>query len=305
MRLKLARIAVAAWFLSASFALRAAAQNPDTMMPEQSEAKAKEILRDLINARGGAGYEEAVEGECQGTRAQFGHNGAVSGYVRFLEARHYPDKERLEYSAKNHNLKSIINTVIGVDGLDWSHGGVIVALYNGDRGWMLDKSGVTELPAASVSDFQEQMKRNIDNVLRVRLKEPGWSYRYGGADTVDLKEVDWVELADSDERTFRLAVDHSTHLLVRSVVTTVNEETHERDDDTTIYTNYQLKDTVWTPMQITRDHNGRRAAQFFFESCRYNPGFPNDYFDKSSLQKRGSEAGMKKTKDSKQDSDNN
>jgi hypothetical protein len=295
-RLNLARLALVSLFLCSSFALCVSAQNPDTMMPEQSAAKAKEILRDLINARGGSGYTEAVEDECQGTRAQFGHNGAVSGYVRFLEARRYPDKERLEYSAKNHNLKSLINTVIGVDGLDWSHGGVIIALYNGDHGWTLDRSGVSELPATSVSDFQEQVKRNIDNVLRVRLKEPGWSYRYGGLDTVDLKEVDWVELTDSEERTFRLAVDTHTHLLVRSVVTTNNEETHEKDDDTIIYTNYLLKDTVWTPMQISKDHNGRRTAQFFFESCRYNPGFPSDFFDKSSLLKRGSDANVKKSK---------
>ncbi|MGB7282809.1 MAG: hypothetical protein WBE13_11140 [Candidatus Acidiferrum sp.] len=302
MRLKLARLIVCALLVSASFALRASAQNPDTMMPEESEAKAKEVLRDLINARGGAGYTGAVQGECQGTRAQFGHNGAVTGYVRFLDAREYPDKERLEYSAKNHNLKSIINTVIGVDGLDWSHGGVIIALYNGGRGWTLDRSGVSELPATAVSDFDEQVKRNIDNVLRIRLKEPGWSYHWGGIDTVDLKEVDWVELTDSDQRTFRLAVDRSTHLLVRSVVTTDNEETHEKDDDTTIYTNYLLKDTVWTPMQITKDHNGRRTAQFFYESCKFNPGFPSDYFDKSSLLKHGSEANLKKNKNS---NDNN
>ncbi|MGB2621262.1 MAG: hypothetical protein WA857_17975 [Candidatus Acidiferrum sp.] len=296
MRLKLVPFALAAMLVGVTLALRASQQNPDTMMPEQSAAKAKEILTDLINARGGAGYREAVEGECQGTRAQFGHNGAVTGYVRFLDAREYPDKERLEYSAKNHNLKSIINTVIGVDGLDWSHGGVIIALYNGDRGWTLDRSGVSELPATAVADFDEQMKRNIDNVLRIRLKEPGWSYRYGGIDTVDLKEVDWVELTDSEQRTFRLAVDRSTHLLVRSVVITDNEETHEHDDDTTIYTNYQLKDTVWTPLQITKVHNGRRTAQFFYESCKFNPGFPSDYFDKSSLQKRGGDANLKKSK---------
>jgi hypothetical protein len=296
--LRLARLSVSALFVSASLALCASAQNPDAMMPEQSAAKAKEILRDLVNARGGSGYTEAAEDECEGTRAQFGHNGAVTGYVRFLEARRYPDKERLEYSAKNHNLKSIINTVIGVDGLDWSHGGVIIALYNGDRGWTLDRSGVSELPATAVSDFEEQVKRNIDNVLRVRLKEPGWSYRYAGHDTVDLKEVDWVELTDSDERTFRLAVDAHTHLLVRTVVTTNNEETHEKDDDTTIYTNYQLRDTVWTPLQITKEHNGRRTAQFFFESCKYNPGFPGNYFDKSSLEKRGSNASLKKGKKS-------
>jgi len=298
-RLKLVPFAFASLLSVGTLALRASAQNPDTMMPEQSTAKAKQILSDLINARGGAGYKEAVEGECHGTRAQFGHNGDVTGYVGFTDYRRYPDKARLEYSAKSHNLKSIINTVIGVDGLDWSHGGVIIALYNGDHGWTLDRSGVTELPVTSISEFQEQVKRNIDNVLRVRLKEPGWNYRYGGSDTVDLKEVDWVELTDSEERTFRLAVDHSTHLLVRSIVTTNNEETHERDDDVSIYTNYQLKDTVWTPMQVTRDHNGRRAAQFFYDSCRFNPGFPSDFFDKSSLQKKTAEAGVKKNKNDK------
>ncbi len=299
MRLKLARLAVVALLVSGSFVLRASAQNPDTMMPEQSEAKAKEILRDLVNARGGDGYREALESECQGTRAQFGHNGDVTGYVRFQEARRYPDKMRLEYSAKNHNLKSIINTVIGVDGLDWSHSGVIIALYNGDRGWTLDRGGVSELPATSIADFEEQVKRNIDNVLRVRLKEPGWTYRYGGLDNVDLREADWVELTDSEQRKFRLAVDTHTHLLVRSIVTTDNEETHEKDDDLTIYTNYLLKDTVWAPMQISRDHNGRRVAQFFYDSCRYNPGFSGDYFDKSSLEKRSGEAGVKKTKHDK------
>ena len=296
MRLRLVHFAVAALLASAAMVSKASAQNPDTLMPEQSAAKAKQILSDLINARGGAGYTEAVEGECHGTRAQFGHNGAVMGYVGFADYRRYPDKERLEYSAKSHNLKSILNTVMGVDGLDWSHAGVIIALYNGDRGWTLDRSGVTELPVTSISEFQEQMKRNIDNVLKVRLKEPGWTYRFGGSDTVDLKEVEWVELTDSEERKFRLAVDRNTRLLVRSVVTTNNEETRERDDDTTIYTNYQLKDTVWTPMQVTKDHNDRRAAQFFYDSCRYNPGLPSDYFDRSSLQKKTADAGAKKSK---------
>lgn len=296
MRLKFAQLAVAALLASAGMAVRASAQNPDTMMPEASAAKAKQILSDLINARGGAAYLEVKEGECSGTRAQFGHNEAVTGYVGFTDSRRYPDKERLEYSAKSHNLKGIINTVIGVEGLDWSHGGVIIALYNGDRGWTLDRSGITELPVTSVAEFQEQNKRNIDNVLKVRLKEPGWSYRFGGSDTVDLKEVEWVELTDSEQRTFRLAVDHSTRLLVRSVVTTENEETHERDDDVSMYTNYQLKDTVWTPMQVSRDHNGRRASQFFYTSCRYNPGYPNDFFEKAGLEKRTSDAHVKKNK---------
>lgn len=263
-----------------------AQQNPETMMPEQSEAKARQVLSDLINARGGAGYIEARTSQCQGTRAQFGHNEDTTGYVAFTDSREYPDKDRVEYTAKSHNLKSIINVVIGVDGLSLAHGGVIVAVYNGDRGWTLDKSGVTELPESATAEFQEQVKRNVDNLLRLRLKEPGMTFRYGGADTADLKEVEWVEITDSEERMFRLAVDHSTRLLVQSVVTTTNEETRERDEDLTRYSNYQLKDTVWTPMQVSRMHNGRRSSQFFYDSCHYNTGFPADYFEKSSLEKK-------------------
>ena len=261
-------------------------QNPEAMMPEQSAAKARQVLSDLINARGGAAYLEMRQSQCHGQRAQFGHNEAVTGYVGFTDSREYPDKDRIEYTAKAHNLKNIINTIIGVDGLDLARGGTIVAIYNGDRGWTLDKSGVTELPATSTADFQEQMKRNVDNLLRLRLKEPGMIFRYGGIDTVNMKEVEWVEIVDTEERTFRLAVDHLTRLLVRSVVTTTNQETQQRDDDVTDYTNYQLKDTVWTPMQVSRSHNDRRTSQIFYDTCHFNPGFPGDYFDKSSLAKK-------------------
>ena len=118
--------------------------------------------------------------------------------------------------------------------------------------------------------------------------------RFGGSDTVDLKQVDWVELTDSEGRTFRLAVDRSTHFLVRSAVITKDEENQQINEDVTIYTNYQLKDSVWTPLQISREHNGRRTAQVFYDTCRFNPGFPDELFTKASLEKRGSEVGVKK-----------
>jgi hypothetical protein len=267
------------------FVPRARAQNPDTMMPEQSVAKGKEILHGLINGLGGPGYTEVRESECTGRRALFGHSGDLTGYIDFNDFRHYPDKARIEYIGKGRN--TILLSLIGLDGLDFAHGGIVIALYNGDRGWSYDRSGVNELPVTSVTDFQEAMKRNIDNLLRFRLNEPGISIRFGGSDTVDLKQVDWVEVTDSESRKFRLAVNRSTHQLDRAVVSAEDPENQQINDDTTIYTNYQLKDNVWTPMQISREHNGRRTAQFFFDSCRYNPGFPPDLFSKDSLKTRG------------------
>jgi hypothetical protein len=255
----------------------ATAQNPDTLMPEQSAAKAKQLLEQLTDAMGGAGYLEVRESDCEGRLSRFGHNGELTGFTNFKDYWLYPDKNRTDYSKK----------------------GVIINLYNGDRGWTLDRGGVSELPATSVADFQELAKKDINNLLRLRVKEPGMLFHYGGQDIVDLKTVDWVEITDSEQRTFRLAVDRSSHLLVRTMIITEDQTTHERNTETSIYSNFQLMDGVRTPLQITSVHDGRRISQVFFTSCKYNPGFPGDFFTKAALEKRFSEVGSKKYKEEK------
>jgi len=253
------------------------AQNPDNMMPEERTAKGKQILDQLITAFGGPTYLDIRESNCEGRLAQLGHSGEMTGYTNFKVYWRFPDKNRTDFAKK----------------------GVIVNIYNGDRGWTLDKGGVSELSNAAVADFQEQAKRDINNLLRLRLKEPGMVIRYGGTDVVDLKTVDWVELVDSEQRDFRLAVDHTTHLLVRSVVTLADDTSPDRSVETHIYTNYQLMDGVYTQLQITLDRNGRRINQVFFQSCKYNPGFAEDFFTKGALDKRFSEVGSKKYKEEK------
>lgn len=281
MRLKFAkttkRSALAAIVFAALCAGPALAQNPDTLMPEASTAKAMQILQQLIDAFGGPTYLDIRDSDCEGRLARFGHNGEMNGYTNFKDYWRYPDANRTDYSKK----------------------GVIINLYVGDKGWTLDKGGVSELSAASVADFQDQAKRDINNLIRVRIKEPGMTIRYGGADIVDLKTVDWVDITDSDDRNFRLAVDRSSHLLARAVISTPDPTISDRNIETNIYTNFQLMDGVRTAMQITTDRNGRRSSQVFFSICKYNSGLPADLFTKASLEKRFSEVGSRKSKEEK------
>ena len=255
----------------------ASAQNPDTLMPEASAAKARQILQQLIDAFGGPTYTDIRDSDCEGRLARFGHNGEMNGYTNFRDYWRYPDANRTEFSKK----------------------GVVINLYVGDQGWTLDKGGVSDQSAAAIADFQEQAKRDINNLLRVRLKEPGMTIRYGGQDIVDLKTVDWVDITDSEQRNFRLAVDRSSHLLDRAVVSTPDETMNSRNIETNIYTNFQLMDGVRTAMQITTDRNGRRSSQVFFSLCKYNSNLPPDLFAKAWLGKRFSEVGSKKYKDEK------
>jgi hypothetical protein len=268
------------------------AQNPDTIAPEESEARAKKILNQLIQGLGGQAYLGMRERQCDGRRALIGHGGELAGYVQIRDSWDYPDKNRTDYFAKSRN--TLLGYIIGVQDLDITHGGLIITTYSGDKGWTMDKGGVSDMPEDLLSEFQLVLQRLPENLLRI--KNPNYNLRWGGLDTVDLHEVDWVELSDQEERVFRLAVDRMNHLLVRSVVRVKNLDTGEIREDVSIFTNYRPKGGVQLPMQITRERDGRRIAQIFYESCEINPPLAADYFTREALVQRFKETGGKKGK---------
>jgi hypothetical protein len=250
------------------------AQNPDTMMPEQRVAKARELLNRLVDALGGSAYLEARERACDGRRAQFGHSGELLGFLDFKDFWRYPDKHRTDYSKK----------------------GNIIDLFNGDEGWTLDRAGVSPEPPQAVSDFQKMVKLNVDNLLRGGLKDPNLNTNYAGPDIIDMRQVEWVEISDG-ERTLRLGIERSSHLLLHSEIIGIDENTQERSKETTIYTNYQLKDGVMVALQVSRERNGQRYYQAFYENCTFNPHFSEDMFTKEALEKRYAQVGSKKDRE--------
>lgn len=270
------------------------AQNPDTIAPEESEARAKKILNQLIQGLGGQTFLGMRERQCDGRRALIGHDGALAGYVQFRESWDYPDKNRTDYFAKSRN--TLLGYIIGVQDLEMTHGGLIITTFNGDKGWTMDKGGVNDAPDDIVAEFQAGVQRLPENLVRQGLKNPDYNFHWGGLDTVDLHEVDWVEISDQEDKVYRLAVDRMSHLLVRSVVRVKNLDTGEIREDVSIYTNYQPKNGVQVPMQITRERDGRRISQLFYESCEINPPLPGDYFTREALVQRFKETGAKKGK---------
>ncbi len=270
------------------------AQNPDMIAPEVSEAKGRQILNQLLEGMGGQAYLGMKQRQCDGRRAVIGHNGELAGYVQFKDAWQFPDKNRTDYIA--HARNTLLGFMIGVQDLDLSHGGLVITLFNGDHGWTMDRSGVTDIAEDTVAEFQEAVQRNSDNLLRLSLKDPDLGFRWAGLGTVDLREVDWVEITDRELRTYRLAVDRSTHLLIRSVVRVKDDNTGQEREDVTIFTNYQPKGGVQVPMQVTRERDGRRIAQFFYDTCQINPPLPADYFTREALVQRFKETGGKKGK---------
>lgn len=267
----------------------ARAQGSQFLLPEQSTAKAKELLHQAIDALGGPAFLNLRDSSCTGRTATFEHSGDLTDFLQLNEVREFPDKARLEYVRKGRN--TIAGYVLGVDGLEFSHGGIVVTVYSGNHGWSYDRSGVNELPADYVSDFRQQVHVSLGNVLRVRVNEPGMAFRYGGEDAVDLRAADWVELTDAEDITIRIAISQSTHLPIREVVQTpLDPKLHSKSEDIFYFSDYHLMGGLETPLQTTQERNGTKIAQTFWDKCEYGLNPPESTFSRQDLDKRWAQA---------------
>src|SRR5882672_10016150 len=107
------------------------------MLPDESAAKAKQLLQQVISALGGQAFLNVRDTQCEGRIAQFGSNEDLTGLTEFRDLWLLPDKNRTEYISKGQNaFSSFVLEGIPV----FTRGGVLITVFDGDHGWMLDKS---------------------------------------------------------------------------------------------------------------------------------------------------------------------
>ncbi|MGB6980272.1 MAG: hypothetical protein WBD66_13790, partial [Candidatus Acidiferrales bacterium] len=114
---------------------------PEVLLPEQSAAKAKQIIQLGIEALGGSAYLGVKDITITGQLSFFGQSGELNGYQKIIDYAIPPGKERQENLPKRN----------------------IIDVYNGDKGWTLDRGGVSEAAASSVSQNVADQKIDIDN----------------------------------------------------------------------------------------------------------------------------------------------
>jgi hypothetical protein len=267
------------------------------MLPEQSAAKARQLLQQVVTALGGQAYLHARDTQCDGRTAQFGTAGTLTGFTLFRDLWLLPDKNRVEYYTKGEH--TIAGFLMGSDDLLITHGGAMITVYTGDGGWTLDKSGVSDEPEDLIKNFNDQLKSGLNTMLRGRMNERGVDVQYDGTDLIDLKEAEWIVFTDSEHREMRLGVEKFTHLPLRWIVTTRNPETRVYTSMTTSYTQYMSLDGVKTPLSIELSRDDRKLTQTFLTECKYNSDLAPELFTRSWLEQHAAEISKKGYKDPK------
>jgi hypothetical protein len=282
--------------LVCAFQRPARAANPQQeLLPDESAAKAKQVLRQVINALGGQSYLNVRDTQCEGRTAQFGAAGTLMGFTLFRDLWLLPDKNRVEYFTKGEH--TILGFLIGSDDLLITHGGAMVTVFNGHEGWSLDKSGVSNQPDDLIQNFNDQLNTGMNNMLRRHMNDPGVEVRYAGPDLIDMKESEWIEFADSEHHEMRLGIDKYSRLPQRWVVATRNPETRERNEMITSYTQFMAFDGVKTPLSIELSRNDHKMSQTFLSTCKFNSDLAPDLFTRAALEQRAAELSKKGYKD--------
>jgi hypothetical protein len=144
-------------------------------------------------------------------------------------------------------------------------------LFTDKEAWDITYRGARPLPDERFQRYKETTLRDVFYIIRVRLHEPGWIIESKGADVIENRPVEIVDLTDADNHTTTVYFDQTTKLPVRQVFFRRDPVTKDKNEEVTHFTKY--RDTgngVQWPFAIERDRNGEKIYEIFSTSVEVN-----------------------------------
>jgi len=133
---------------------------------------------------------------------------------------------------------------------------------HGGQGWTFDRSGVTRLPAASISEFRNRSSAILDNLCGCGLREAGASpsarrQRHSGP------QNKWIgsELATARSVSFACDVECSTHFCDAQRGITKDEEKSKINEGRLHLLKISVETAFWTPCRFPGTQRACRSIQ--------------------------------------------
>src|SRR5579859_7568997 len=238
------------------FALNASQYSPGAPpRPTVIEPKAQALLDKTVQALGGASFLAFKELTTSG-RAFAISDDQTAGFAPFTNAEEYPDKRRFSYGKKKP----------------------VILINNGDQGWEADRFGVISQRPEDLRHWQIINRYSLENLLRVRIHEPGVLIQDGGTDFVDQLPARVLTMVDARQVRLKLFINHLTYLPIRITYRARNAAGDDWDEYADVYGDYQKIQGIQTPMHITRFLNDERVSETYRNTAKYDESYPAGYF---------------------------
>jgi len=223
--------------------------------PSRIDPKAQQILDRLIQVLGGPAFLKVKRLTTRGRTFSI-RDEATSAYAPFESYVEYPDKRRFSYGSKKP----------------------VILVNNGDQAWELDQMGMTTQLPEQVRRWQVSARYSLENLLRLRIHEPGILVQMGGVDFVDNIATQSLDMVDSQGTQVKLDLNRQTFLPVSVTYRVHDPKTGDWNDFADVYSEYKNIDGVMTPMHIARFMDGDRVSEVFRSFARYDDDYPATYF---------------------------
>ncbi len=152
-------------------------------------------------------------------------------------------------------------------------------LFTDKGAWDISYRGVRPLPEDRMPRYKESARRNIFYIMRERMKEPGMIFESRGADVMDNRPVEIVDVTDGDNDTTTVYFDQTTRLPMRQVFYRRDPVTKDRDEEVTIFAKYRDVGGVQWPFDVQRMRNGEVIFQIYADTVKINQGLSPTLFE--------------------------
>jgi len=240
-----------------------AAQNPAAPnatpappgLPVVIDPKAQQFLDRCIQSLGGDAFLSAKTLTTRG-RVYSIHDEKTAGMAPFENWFQYPDKRRFSYGKEKP----------------------VILINDGDHGWHLDQFGQFEQGKEQIQSWQLVTRYNLENVLRLRIHEPGALVQDGGVDFVDNLPAHVLEVFDAQHTHLKIYLNTRNFRPIRISYRIRNLQTQDFDDYSDVYSDYLPYEGIQTAMHTARFVNDERVSETFRTFAHYNDPYPPEYF---------------------------
>jgi hypothetical protein len=252
--LRIAGAIVVAFLFAAAGSILAAGQLP-AQLPSRIDPKTQQVLDRVIQALGGPAFLKVKRLTTRGRTFSISREstGAYAPFESFVE---YPDKRRFSYG-KNPP---------------------VILINNGDQAWELDRYGQTSQLPEQLRRWKVTSRYGLENLLRLRIHDPGMLIQPGGVDFVDNVATLAVDIVDPQGTQVKLDLNRQTLLPVRITCRVQDPGSGEWDEFADVYSDYKNIGGVLTPMHIARFLNDERVSEVFRSYAHYDDEYPATYF---------------------------
>ncbi len=152
-------------------------------------------------------------------------------------------------------------------------------LFTQEDAYELTFRGARPIAGDRFARYKESTLRNFFYILRVRLHEPGMVFESRGADVLDNRPVEIVDVSDAQNRITTVYFDQTSKLPVRQLFLRRDAVTKDKDQEITEFSKYKdLGGGIQWPFDVHRERNGEKIYEMFSESGEGNKNISDDKF---------------------------